>query len=103
MSLGPLSMIWYPLLSEGIPELLVVTLGSCLLTVAKEHSQSAIPLLSTPLPSQTLDWNTIKQEREMLLNQSLPKMASAPGTQPGSSRPLQVPQRKVVAPTEALE
>uniref|UniRef100_A0A8C6HN17 Growth factor independent 1B n=1 Tax=Mus spicilegus TaxID=10103 RepID=A0A8C6HN17_MUSSI len=54
--------------------------------VAKEHSQSASPLLSTPLPSQTLDWNTIKQEREMLLNQSLPKMASAP------EGPLATPQ-----------
>lgn len=101
VSLGPLSLkIWHPLLSEGIPELVVVTLGSCLLTVAKEHSPSASPLLSIPLPSQTLDWNTVKQEREMLLNQSLPKMASAPGTQPGSS--LQVPQGKVVAPTEPL-
>ncbi|XP_021011959.1 zinc finger protein Gfi-1b isoform X3 [Mus caroli] len=49
-----------------------------IIPVAKEHSQSASPLLSTPLPSQTLDWNTVKQEREMLLIQSLPKMASAP-------------------------
>lgn len=82
VSLGPLSLeIWYSLLSVAVPEL---TPGSCLLTVAKEHAQSVSPVLSTPLPSQTLNWNTVKQEQEMLLNQSLPKMASAPGTQPGS-------------------
>lgn len=68
---------------------MVVTLGSCLLTVAKEHTQSGSPVLSTLLPSQTLDWNAVKQKQEMLLNQSLPKMASAPGTPPGS--PLSPP------------
>lgn len=46
--------------------------------VAKEHTQSGSPVLSTLLPSQTLDWNAVKQKQEMLLNQSLPKMASAP-------------------------
>nr|XP_034351909.1 zinc finger protein Gfi-1b isoform X3 [Arvicanthis niloticus] len=49
-----------------------------IIPVTKEHAQSVSPILSTPLPSQTLDWNTVRQEREMLLNQSLPKMASAP-------------------------
>ena len=88
VSLGPLSLeTWYPLLSEGIPELVVVTFGSCLLTVAKEHTQSVSAVLSTPFPSQNLAWNTVKQEREMLLNQGLPKMAAAPGTQPGSPLP----------------
>lgn len=90
VSLGALSLeIWWPLLSTGIPELMVVTLGSYLLTVAKEHTQSGSPVLSTLLPSQTLDWSAVKQKQEMLLNQSLPKMASAPGTQPGS--PLSPP------------
>ncbi|XP_059114991.1 zinc finger protein Gfi-1b isoform X3 [Peromyscus eremicus] len=46
--------------------------------VVKEHIVSSSPGLGTLLPSQTLDWNTVKQEREMLLDQSLPKMASAP-------------------------
>lgn len=61
----------------------MVTLGSCFPTVVKEHILSSSPVLGTLLPNQTLDWNTVKQEREMLLDQSLPKMASAPGTQLG--------------------
>ncbi|XP_021047600.1 zinc finger protein Gfi-1b [Mus pahari] len=55
-----------------------------IIPVAKEHNQSASSLLSVPLPSQTLDWNTVKQEREMVLNQSLPKMASAPDVHGGA-------------------
>ncbi|GAB1286150.1 Zinc finger protein Gfi-1b [Apodemus speciosus] len=46
--------------------------------MAKEHTQSVSAVLGTPLPSQNLAWNTVKQEREMLLNQGLPKMAAAP-------------------------
>ncbi|XP_005346245.1 zinc finger protein Gfi-1b isoform X3 [Microtus ochrogaster] len=46
--------------------------------VVKEHILSSSPVLDTLLPSQTLDWKAVKQEREMLLDQSLPKMASAP-------------------------
>lgn len=72
-----------PLAPADIPELQVVTLGSCFPTVEKEHILSSSPVLGTLLPSQTLDWNAVKQEREMLLDQSLPKMASAPGTQLG--------------------
>ncbi|XP_031225399.1 zinc finger protein Gfi-1b isoform X2 [Mastomys coucha] len=49
------------------------------LPVAKEHTQIVSPC-------QPLDWNTVKQEREKLLNQSLPKMASAP------ERPVVTPQ-----------
>ncbi|XP_055456784.1 zinc finger protein Gfi-1b isoform X3 [Psammomys obesus] len=48
------------------------------ISVAKEHTLSSSPVLSTLLPSQTLEWNTAKQEKGMLLDQSLPKMASAP-------------------------
>ncbi|CAO2598242.1 Zinc finger protein Gfi-1b [Lemmus lemmus] len=46
--------------------------------VVKEHILSSSPVLGALLPSQTLDWNAVKQEREMLLDESLPKMASAP-------------------------
>nr|XP_021520148.1 zinc finger protein Gfi-1b isoform X2 [Meriones unguiculatus] len=49
-----------------------------IIPVAKEHTLSSSPVLTTLLPSQTLDWNTAKQEQGMLLDQSLPKMASAP-------------------------
>ncbi|KAL6063462.1 hypothetical protein STEG23_036868 [Scotinomys teguina] len=58
-----------------------------IIPVTKEHVLSSSPVLGTLLPSQTLDWNTVKQEREMLLDQSLPKMASAPEGPLATSQP----------------
>ncbi|XP_052037938.1 zinc finger protein Gfi-1b isoform X2 [Apodemus sylvaticus] len=58
-----------------------------IIPVAKEHTQGVSAVLSTPLPSQNVAWNTVKQEREMLLNQSLPKMAAAPEGPLGTPQP----------------
>uniref|UniRef100_A0A8C6QH44 Growth factor independent 1B n=1 Tax=Nannospalax galili TaxID=1026970 RepID=A0A8C6QH44_NANGA len=46
---------------------------------AWHHPANAVsPVLNTLLPSQTLDWNPVKQEQELPLAQCLPRMASAP-------------------------
>jgi hypothetical protein len=52
-------------------------------TVARDQVLINSPVLSTLLlPNQHLEWNNVKQEPELELEQSLTRMASAPGPQP---------------------
>lgn len=59
--------------------------------MTRDQVLSNDPILSTLFPSQCLDWTDLKREPELELDQSLARMASAPGTGP-RPRPL-VPQR----------